>query len=248
MLEPVTIEGVVYKITNLVNGAAYIGITVQGARVRFRHHWKDSKRVDNLLYRAMRKYGREAFSLEVLATAPSADLPRIEREMILAHNTFARDGGYNSTLGGEPTPEICDETREKMRLAARRRAADPVIRAKVSATLMGKKQTPEVIAARVARQTGRPLSQAHRDSIGAAQRGRVIPIEQRELIRQKLKGRKRSPEATAKIVAKLTGKKRDPSIGAKISAALRTPEGRMRRCAASRAMWAKRKEGACLSL
>ena len=57
----------IYKITNTINGKMYIGKTELTIEKRFQQHCKDSQRdkmSNRPLYKAMRKYGVEFFSIE----------------------------------------------------------------------------------------------------------------------------------------------------------------------------------------
>jgi hypothetical protein len=94
----------VYLVANKENGHKYVGITTGSVGKRWREH-RFAARHDKgrPLYRAIRKYGEDAFSIEVLATASSKDeLKRLECEFIQSLRTYARDGsGYNLTLGGD---------------------------------------------------------------------------------------------------------------------------------------------------
>lgn len=182
--------GIAYKITNLVNAAGYIGITRKGLYERWDMHVKASKRADSgsALYRAMRKYGSDKFSIETIAHA--SDLRRLnefEIQLVDLYRTHVRHGGYNLTGGGEGTPDISDETRERMRVAARARMANPEIKSKMIASLTGRKSNPASVAKGAATRTGRPLSAEHRASLSAAQKGRVITPEHRAKISATLK-------------------------------------------------------------
>lgn len=90
----------IYKITNTLNGKMYIGKTEQTIEKRFQQHCNDSQRegMENRpLYKAMRKYGVEFFSIEEIE---QTDHPE-EREIywIEFYGTFKN--GYNATLGGD---------------------------------------------------------------------------------------------------------------------------------------------------
>ncbi len=94
----------VYKITNNVNGHGYIGITQCALAKRWREHLCAARTgSDKRLYRAMRKYGTDNFSISVLYEADSfQELQAVERGLIAAHGTYASTGkGYNLTSGGE---------------------------------------------------------------------------------------------------------------------------------------------------
>ena len=94
----------VYKITNNVNGHGYIGITQCALAKRWREHLCAARTGnDKRLYRAMRKYGTDNFSIAIIREATSfEELQRFECELIIEHNTHAKNGqGYNLTAGGE---------------------------------------------------------------------------------------------------------------------------------------------------
>ena len=57
------IVGVIYLITNLLNGKKYVGQTIQRLNIRMNHHRRGG---DLYIDRAIRKYGRENFKVEVL--------------------------------------------------------------------------------------------------------------------------------------------------------------------------------------
>lgn len=98
----------IYKITNNVNGKAYIGQTLYSLEKRFTEHIKDSVRPAHSkrpLYKAMLKYGYSSFTIDILEEL--ADDPELlnNREIywIAKLHTFCKDPlgpGYNATLGG----------------------------------------------------------------------------------------------------------------------------------------------------
>ena len=95
--------GLIYKITNQYNGYVYIGQTVQTLEQRWKQHIKyafsSGKSSNMVIARAIRKYGADAFSVEVIAkNIPETLLDATEQFWILHFNSFAQ--GYNCTLGG----------------------------------------------------------------------------------------------------------------------------------------------------
>lgn len=90
----------IYKITNDVNGKAYVGKTEFDIHKRFREHCHDAFRErceKRPLYSAMRKYGIEHFRVELVEETDSPE----EREeyWIGQFNTYHY--GYNATVGGD---------------------------------------------------------------------------------------------------------------------------------------------------
>lgn len=110
--------GCVYLITNTVNGKVYVGKTTYSLLRRWQLHATASRQGSlQVIHRAIRKYGAEAFSRQVLHFAQTEKkLNELEMLEIRQRNTTNSSIGYNQTLGGDgqiPTKE----TKLKMRLA-----------------------------------------------------------------------------------------------------------------------------------
>lgn len=124
----------VYKITNLKNGKLYIGITNQGARVRFLHHLYEARSGSLFpIHKAIRKYGEENFEQEVIETCLNYQILKIrERYWIKILKSKERNTGYNLTIGGDGTfgRKLSEETKEKIRLKAigRKRSKESIER------------------------------------------------------------------------------------------------------------------------
>lgn len=104
--------GVIYKITNQVNGMIYIGQTTQGLQNRWIHHVAEAKKDHKkggwaaYLHRAIIKYGRENFSVEVIENCSNDKLNEREIYWIAYYHSNDKDIGYNLTYGGEGTVRI----------------------------------------------------------------------------------------------------------------------------------------------
>lgn len=102
----------IYKITNRVNGKCYIGFTQDVAR-RFKQHISNSKKdaPDSQIARALKKYGTDNFSFEVVYQTKDREhaLLEVEPKLIEEYNSFTN--GYNANEGGHNT------NTEEMRLA-----------------------------------------------------------------------------------------------------------------------------------
>ncbi|MFF7217922.1 GIY-YIG nuclease family protein [Mammaliicoccus sciuri] len=86
----------VYKITNKINGKAYIGITTVGIKKRYIQHCK----AKSCIGYAIRKYGKENFEVSLIDVANGhKELIEKEKYWIDYHGTFSN--GYNMTVGGE---------------------------------------------------------------------------------------------------------------------------------------------------
>lgn len=147
--------GIVYLATCLVNNKQYIGKTVYRLEKRKTEHIKGLTRC--VFHKALRKYGPENFSWEVLHEEDDhEELLRLEIEEIAKHETMI-PSGYNMTSGGDGLSgfkhTITKEWRRKNGLA-----------------FLGRKHTPETIAKMVRSRTGRKLSAQHRANIIAGRR------------------------------------------------------------------------------
>ena len=138
----------VYKITNLINNKIYIGITNQGAGVRFQKHLSDALHGSPFpIHNALRKYGRQNFSLEIIEFCKnSEELKEREKYWISFYNANDRSIGYNMTEGGDGTfgRTLSEETKEKIRQKAIGRKASEETKKKMSELRKGYKITDNV--------------------------------------------------------------------------------------------------------
>lgn len=92
----------IYKITNGINGKSYIGKTMFAVNERWKEHCNDyqKNRCDNRpLYKAMRKYGIENFSVEEIEKCTDDILSERKIYWINYYDTYRN--GYNATVGGD---------------------------------------------------------------------------------------------------------------------------------------------------
>lgn len=92
-----------YLLTNKTSNKKYVGITSCWLGKRVARHIKDAERASlTLLHRAIRKYGIENFSKEILVKAKNyQELREIEKNKIAELKTHYTEGGYNLTFGGD---------------------------------------------------------------------------------------------------------------------------------------------------
>ena len=94
--------GVIYKITNKINGKVYIGLTTVPLSERWKNHCTSVGRVNRPLYNSMKKHGVENFIIEEIDTCDDFNgLGELERYYINLYNSTNPDIGYNMTYGGE---------------------------------------------------------------------------------------------------------------------------------------------------
>lgn len=108
----------IYSFKNELNGKRYIGqsVNIQKRKNKHLYLYKSShlEESDRVLYNAIRKYGIENFSFEILEEVEKEDLNRREIFWIEYYNTFL--DGYNATLGGEGGNGIVGELHYKTKL------------------------------------------------------------------------------------------------------------------------------------
>ena len=110
----------IYKITNLINNKCYIGQTAKTAEERWKEHKAHAfgshpNDQNKTLYQAIRKYGVENFSFEVIQDDIDTfeKLDKAEIYWIDYYNSFVK--GYNETFGGQqyhkilPNKEIIED-------------------------------------------------------------------------------------------------------------------------------------------
>lgn len=135
--------GIIYKVTNLINGKIYIGMSLGSLKRRKQNHLSAAIAGNSkyIFHSAIRKYEEENFKWEVIDGSLFFDsLCELEKKYILKFNCKV-PCGYNLTDGGDGTRGfICsDETRIKRRLAMLGKPKSAGHIKKMSAASMGNK-------------------------------------------------------------------------------------------------------------
>lgn len=92
----------IYCIKNKINGKCYVGKTLKSPKERFSEHLYDAYKPteeNRPLYRAIKKYGKDNFSLRVLEECTDGLASEREIWYIKKLKTYAH--GYNATIGGD---------------------------------------------------------------------------------------------------------------------------------------------------
>lgn len=102
-------KGYIYLITNKINQKKYIGQTRQDFKQRMRDHASKAKhnKTNSYLHSAIRKYGWDNFTKEIIETIKAASLEELVRELnekeiyyIKHYNSLFSKNGYNISEGG----------------------------------------------------------------------------------------------------------------------------------------------------
>ena len=91
--------GYIYKITNNINQKSYIGQTINTIHDRMNKHYSNSKVANTGIDYAIRKYGKNNFTVEQLCECNNSQLDELERYYIQLYDTY--NNGYNLTIGGQ---------------------------------------------------------------------------------------------------------------------------------------------------
>lgn len=208
-------HGIVYRITNVVTGRSYIGLTRQPLHQRWSCHrssaimMKNQKRKSGCLalWQSIIKYGENSFEIDVLASAiTSKSLNELEMLLIAQHDTKIPKG-YNLTAGGEGSNGASEITRAKMAAAHTGLRHSAASRAKMSTSQKGRIVSDEARKKFAKAITGRKASVETRAKQSVAHKGmRHTP----ESI-AKMKNRQISSETRAKLSVTSKGRKHNPN-------------------------------------
>lgn len=218
MLKPLCI----YRIRHIETGRSYIGWTGNIEQRWKRHRHLSGSKSRNAIHCALRKYGIDAFSFEVIEQFEGVEADARAREInwIAVEGTLS-PGGYNMTVGGD--------------------GADDLGRLSAIATAKAKAADPEGFRAKRAeaqRRANEKMAPGAR-SEGARRMWAERPVQVRESHRQKCLAREaaRAPEERARRAraAALTGSQEERSGRARKGAAALTYDQKLAAVAAMQA-------------
>lgn len=209
---------IIYLITNQQNGKKYIGQTSCTPEKRWQEHVYNSQgnpaRRAYPLYHAIRKYGKDAFTVSALYTATSQEeLNQKEIEFIIQYQTLNKDFGYNRHEGGNCPPASTPESRVKAANSNRGQKRTEETKQKMSESAL-KRGCPWA-------KNFKPTEE-HKEKISKANKDRCAKLGGFRL------GMKSSPEHIEKIRIANTGKKHSEETKRKISESKTNPSDETR--------------------
>jgi group I intron endonuclease len=200
-----------YLVRNTVNLKGYVGITTQPLRHRWQRHYSNAKTGGaQALARAIRKYGIEAFTVEMLAEATDWEaLVVMECAAIQEYNTFAPTGhGYNLTLGGEGAlgRVMSEEAKQRISLAklgipislATREAVGNRHRG-IPKSLEQRQKMSEAQLGDKNHMYGKLLSEEHRQKLSDARQGQIISEAHHEAMMASVRGKPKTEDHKQKL-------------------------------------------------
>lgn len=150
--------GVIYKITNTENGKLYVGKTASDMNDRYNTHIYEAKtsRTNSVLHKAIRKYGTDSFTIELIEECANNIISEREIYWIRMLNSQI-PFGYNMTSGGEGVPGYKHTDETKVRL---------------SQLNSGRKRSPEVVEIIRRTHLGKVVSEETRNKLSEGRKGR----------------------------------------------------------------------------
>lgn len=98
-------NGFIYIIRNTINNKVYIGQTKVSIEIRWQEHLRHAKYGDQVINRAMRKYGVDKFYIETLEICDINIIDYREMYYIDLYDSTNKSKGYNVSIGGK-TPKF----------------------------------------------------------------------------------------------------------------------------------------------
>ena len=160
-----------YMVTNKINGKVYVGS----------HSWK-GEGIDHNYFgsgtaitRAVKKYGKENFQVEVLYYYDTVEECRKDEERILTeYNVRDCPHSYNckNSAIGMTSEDMTDEIRQKLSQANKGKTISDETRQKISQTLKGKTFSDETRKKLSQANKGKTFSEEHRKKLSQAHKGK----------------------------------------------------------------------------
>ena len=139
----------IYKISCVVDEKVYIGLSANiDNRLRFhKNRLKTNSHKNKHLQNAWNRYGEDRFKFEVIEMCDIDQMNEKEKHWISFYRSDKREFGFNKTAGGEfgrVSDEINQQRIDKLKL----QTISKEQRIKISKTLSGRKQSPELVEKR----------------------------------------------------------------------------------------------------
>lgn len=181
----------IYMIRNLINDKKYIGQSVDIER-RFKEHKNRMfyTEYETCFYRALKKYGIENFSFEILEICKKEEMDEKEKEYIQKFKTYVKENGYNFTTGGKGySGEFTEEHKQKL-AASKTGVKNP---------LYNKTPSKETLLKRSLALKGKKKPDSFKEKMSIIHKGKIISEETREKLRNANLGKKHSEETKEKM-------------------------------------------------
>ena len=211
----------IYLIRNGINNKGYVGFTTQSLRARFGTHLRKSEVLPFPLHQAIKKYGRENFTIQELETFEVVEEGLAKEEWYIQELNTRYPNGYNVAVGGK-APGLgrkqSKEEIEKRAASNRGKKRSDEFKRRLSEQLKGKPRKPhsEETKQKMSKsrkgKPGKPHTEETKLKISAMKKGnknrvgKTLLEEHKQAISKANTGRKVSEETRAKLSIALKGK------------------------------------------
>lgn len=175
----------IYKSINNINGKIYIGYTHKSLEKRITEHRCNSKKGSSYLFhKAIRKYGEDNFSWEVILESKDKEyiLKEMEKFFIKEYNSYFETGqGYNMTYGGQggmTDKKHSELTKQKMKISRNKRLFEP---------MLGKKHSVEAKDKMRLAKIGKQRDLEFSKSCSERNKNRYLDPENRKILSEAIK-------------------------------------------------------------
>jgi len=202
---------IIYRAKNILNGHCYIGMTIETLARRRSQHYSDAKRKnkssDNYFYNAIRKYGEDNFTWEVITKCDTkSKMVMLEKFYITVYGKMGSI--YNLREGGDGGKHS-EKTKQKISLTLKGRVSP----------MKGREQTKEAKRKLHEVNLGKKLSEETKQKISKANLGKKQSEEAKKKISEACLSKKFSTETKQKLRESRLGKKLSFETKQKISEA-----------------------------
>ena len=175
----------IYKSVNNINGKIYIGYTHKSLEKRIIEHRCNSKKGSSYLFhKAIRKYGEDNFSWEVILESKDKEyiLKEMEKFFIKEYNSYFETGqGYNMTYGGQggmTDRKHSELSKQKMKISRNKRLVEP---------MLGKKHSVETKDKMRLAKIGKQRDLEYSKSCSERNKNRYLDPENRKILSEAIK-------------------------------------------------------------
>lgn len=155
----------IYVITHAASGKRYVG---QSRNLWARLASHRLAKSETLISRSVKKYGWEAFSVEIACLCRHDELDQKERALIRELNTV-HPFGFNLNGGGGSAGILSEASREKISRALKGRKASDETKRRMSESNTGKTHSQEAKRKMSSSHTGKKRSKEAREAMSTAQ-------------------------------------------------------------------------------